>query len=174
MDTPTNDGRVELERRVAAMWRRQEEDLVPRVRRRVGRSRHSEGSAAASARATGYQSATGVRKQLVIHHRSVKSRARCEAASRKPVGEVARGLSLFGGASSEVRRCNCSVVDESRRSLAGLDARCRCLSTRNLSIYLKRICIRVCPLPATARPTQGRLSPHVTGCRVRARYLKKM
>jgi hypothetical protein len=26
------------------------------------------------------------------------------------VGEVARGLSLFGGASSEVRRCNCSVV----------------------------------------------------------------
>ena len=27
------------------------------------------------------------------------------------VGEVARGLSLFGGASSEVRRCNCSVVD---------------------------------------------------------------
>jgi hypothetical protein len=27
------------------------------------------------------------------------------------VGEVARGLSLFEGASSEVRRCNCSVVD---------------------------------------------------------------
>jgi hypothetical protein len=26
------------------------------------------------------------------------------------VGEVARGLSLFGGASSEVRRCGCSVV----------------------------------------------------------------
>ena len=26
------------------------------------------------------------------------------------VGEVARGLSLFGGASSEVRRCNRSVV----------------------------------------------------------------
>ena len=26
------------------------------------------------------------------------------------VGEVARGLSLFGGASSEVRCCNCSVV----------------------------------------------------------------
>jgi hypothetical protein len=26
------------------------------------------------------------------------------------VGEVARGLSLFGGASSEVRRCNCSSV----------------------------------------------------------------
>ena len=40
------------------------------------------------------------------------------------VGEVARGLSLFGGASSEVRRCNCSVVDESRSSLAGLGARC--------------------------------------------------
>jgi len=36
------------------------------------------------------------------------------------VGEVARGLSLFGGASSEVRRCNCSVVDESCSSLAGL------------------------------------------------------
>ena len=27
------------------------------------------------------------------------------------VGEVARGLSLFGGASSEVRRCNCSSVE---------------------------------------------------------------
>ena len=26
------------------------------------------------------------------------------------VGEVARGLSLFGGASSEVRRCRCTVV----------------------------------------------------------------
>jgi hypothetical protein len=26
------------------------------------------------------------------------------------LGEVARGLSLFGGASSEVRRCGCSVV----------------------------------------------------------------
>ena len=26
------------------------------------------------------------------------------------MGEVARGLNLFGGASSEVRRCNCSVV----------------------------------------------------------------
>ena len=54
------------------------------------------------------------------------------------VGEVARGLSLFGGASSEVRRCNCSVVDESCSSLAGLDARCvsfLCLSTE-LSIYL--------------------------------------
>eukprot|EP00964_Phaeocystis_antarctica_P103699 scaffold68952_cov54-Phaeocystis_antarctica.AAC.1 len=38
------------------------------------------------------------------------------------VGEVARGLSLelFGGASSEVRRCNCSVVDDSCSSLAGL------------------------------------------------------
>jgi len=30
--------------------------------------------------------------------------------SNAMVGEVARGLSLFGGASSEVRRCNCSVV----------------------------------------------------------------
>jgi hypothetical protein len=27
------------------------------------------------------------------------------------VGEEARGLSLVGGAFSEVRRCNCSVVD---------------------------------------------------------------
>ena len=70
----------------------------------------------------------------MIHHRSVKSRARCEAASRKPVGEVARGLSLFGGASSEVRRCNCSVVDESRSSLAGLAA--RCVSFYQTSIYL--------------------------------------
>jgi len=26
------------------------------------------------------------------------------------VGEVARGLSLFGSASSELKRCNCSVV----------------------------------------------------------------
>eukprot|EP00964_Phaeocystis_antarctica_P129915 scaffold93751_cov63-Phaeocystis_antarctica.AAC.1 len=48
------------------------------------------------------------------------------------VGEVARGLSLFGGASSEVRRCNCSVVDESCSSLAGLDAAC----ISYLSIYL--------------------------------------
>ena len=48
------------------------------------------------------------------------------------VGEVARGLSLFGGASSEVRRCNCSVVDESRSSLAGLGARC-------VSFYQKAI-----------------------------------
>ena len=31
-------------------------------------------------------------------------------AAAKAEGEVARGLSLFGGASSEVRRCNCSVV----------------------------------------------------------------
>ena len=48
--------------------------------------------------------------------------------------EVARGLSLFGGASSEVRRCNCSVVDESRSSLAGLAA--RCMSFYEKSIYL--------------------------------------
>ena len=52
------------------------------------------------------------------------------------VGEVARGLSLFGGASSEVRRCNCSVVDESRSSLAGLAA--RCVSFYQTSIYLRR------------------------------------
>ena len=45
-----------------------------------------------------------------------------------------RGLSLFGGASSEVRRCNCSVVDESRSSLAGLAA--RCVSFYQKSIYL--------------------------------------
>jgi len=32
------------------------------------------------------------------------------------VGEVARGLSLFGGASSEVRRCKCSVVVLARAS----------------------------------------------------------
>ena len=32
------------------------------------------------------------------------------------VGEVARGLSLFGGACSEVRRCNCSVVVYMRAS----------------------------------------------------------
>ena len=34
------------------------------------------------------------------------------------------GRGRFGGASSEVRRYNCSVVDESRSSLAGLAARC--------------------------------------------------
>ena len=32
------------------------------------------------------------------------------ATNLQMVGEVARGLSLFGGASSEVRRCNCSSV----------------------------------------------------------------
>eukprot|EP00964_Phaeocystis_antarctica_P132011 scaffold96008_cov64-Phaeocystis_antarctica.AAC.2 len=54
------------------------------------------------------------------------TRATCNAVRflTPLVGEVARGLSLFGGASSEVRRCNCSVVDESCSSLAGLDARC--------------------------------------------------
>ena len=52
------------------------------------------------------------------------------------VGEVARGLSLFGGASSEVRRCNCSVVDESRSSLAGLGARCVFFYQKSISIYL--------------------------------------
>jgi hypothetical protein len=31
------------------------------------------------------------------------------------VGEVARSLSLFGGASSEVRRCGCSVVSRCMR-----------------------------------------------------------
>ena len=43
------------------------------------------------------------------------------------VGEVARGLSLFGGASSEVRRCNCSVVVLMRASF---------LPEIYLSIYL--------------------------------------
>ena len=40
------------------------------------------------------------------------------------------------GASSKVRRCNCSVVDESRSSLAGLAARCVSFysSTANASI----------------------------------------
>ena len=41
------------------------------------------------------------------------------------VGEVARGLSLFGGASLEVRRCKCSVVVLARASFLP-----------NLSIYL--------------------------------------
>eukprot|EP00964_Phaeocystis_antarctica_P027136 scaffold15290_cov49-Phaeocystis_antarctica.AAC.1 len=55
------------------------------------------------------------------------------------VGEVARGLSLFGGASSEVRRYNCSVVDESCSSLAGLDARCVSFYRAiYLSIYRQR------------------------------------
>ena len=49
------------------------------------------------------------------------------------VGEVARGLSLFGGASSEVRRCICSVVDESRSSLAA-----RCVS------FYQTVCLSVC------------------------------
>ena len=52
------------------------------------------------------------------------------------VGEVARGLSLFGGASSEVRRCVCSVVDESRSSLAA-----RCVS------FYQTVCLSVCLLP---------------------------
>ena len=44
------------------------------------------------------------------------------------VGEVAyQGLSLFGGASSEVRRCNCSVVVLARASF---------LPEIYLSIYL--------------------------------------
>ena len=47
--------------------------------------------------------------------------------------EVARGLSLFGGASSEVRRCNCSVGDESRSSLAA-----RCVS------FCQIVCLSVC------------------------------
>ena len=51
------------------------------------------------------------------------------------VGEVARGLSLFGGASSEVRRCICSVVDESRSSLAA-----RCVS------FYQTVCLSVCSL----------------------------
>ena len=46
------------------------------------------------------------------------------------VGEVARGLSLyFGGASSEVGRCKCSVV-------YGFSLGACVFSTRNLSIYL--------------------------------------
>jgi len=48
------------------------------------------------------QTAHGTR---VTHRRD----ARLEAG-KFMVGEVARGLSLFGGASSEVRRCGCSVV----------------------------------------------------------------
>ena len=31
VDTPTNNGHLKLERRVAVLWRRQEEDFVPRV-----------------------------------------------------------------------------------------------------------------------------------------------
>jgi hypothetical protein len=45
------------------------------------------------------------------------------------VGEVARGLSLFGGACSEVRRCNCSVVVNMRASF---------LPEIYLSIHLRR------------------------------------
>ena len=45
------------------------------------------------------------------------------------VGEVAyQGLSLFGGASSEVRRCKCSVVVKARASF---------LPEIYLSIYLR-------------------------------------
>eukprot|EP00964_Phaeocystis_antarctica_P003111 scaffold1659_cov33-Phaeocystis_antarctica.AAC.1 len=76
------------------------------------------------------------------------------------VGEVARGLSLFGGASwsSEVRRCNCSVVDESRSSLAGLAA--RCVSFYRFSIYLSIYCsvswVNVQAATATRVATQPR------------------
>jgi len=67
------------------------------------------------------------------------------------VGEVARGLSLFGGASSEVRRCNCSVVDEMRASfLPGI----------YLSIYLSIQPYRPPPPP-----------PHL-GARVLRRFLR--
>ena len=57
------------------------------------------------------------------------------------VGEMVRGLSLFGGASSEVRRCNCSVVDESRSSLAA-----RCAS------FYQTVCLSVC---LSARRREG-------------------
>ena len=36
MDTATSDRHAKLERRVATVWRRQEEDLVTGVRRRIG------------------------------------------------------------------------------------------------------------------------------------------
>ena len=55
------------------------------------------------------------------------------------VGEVARGLSLFGGASSEVRRCKCSVVVSARASF---------LPEIYLSIYLS---IVVSPPSSTAQ-----------------------
>ena len=58
------------------------------------------------------------------------------------VGEVARGLSLFGGASSEARRCNCSVVDESRSSLAGLAARCVSFYLKSIYLYLSRCSLK--------------------------------
>ena len=44
-----------------------------------------------------------------LGRRPVHFLPRIEARDAPMVGEVARGLSLFGGASSEVRRCNCSV-----------------------------------------------------------------
>ena len=43
---------------------------------------------------------------------------------------------FFGAASSELRRCNCSVVDESRSSLAGLGA--RCVSFYRVSMVLSK------------------------------------
>eukprot|EP00964_Phaeocystis_antarctica_P037346 scaffold21328_cov57-Phaeocystis_antarctica.AAC.3 len=61
-----------------------------------------------------------------------------ESGSGSGSGLGAR-ISLFGGASSEVRRCNCSVVDESCSSLAGLDARCVSFYRAiYLSIYLSK------------------------------------
>ena len=72
------------------------------------------------------------------NERHARSRPRCRRRRRS--AEVARGLrSLFGGASSEVRRCNCSVVDESRSSLAGLSARCVSFYQKSISTYLPKL-----------------------------------
>ena len=59
------------------------------------------------------------------------------------MGEVARGLSLFGGASSEVRRCGCSV--EIRRVRLSPETASKC----PLSIHL--------PLVRTRRAVARRM-----------------
>ena len=64
------------------------------------------------------------------------------------VGEVARGLSLFGGASSEVRRCICSVV--------GVAQQPSC----SLCVFLPTVCLSVC-LSLTFSAVHG--SDHVGG-----------
>jgi hypothetical protein len=81
---------------------------------------------AAGARAVGTTLGEAIMGLVVGWPRKRMGQAGCRLAARdmremargprrwmgqQMVGEVARGLSLFGGASSEVRRCNCSVVD---------------------------------------------------------------
>eukprot|EP00964_Phaeocystis_antarctica_P102672 scaffold68001_cov59-Phaeocystis_antarctica.AAC.6 len=88
----------------------------------------------------------------------------CANAARPAVavwcpGSYVLPLSLFGGASSEVRRCSCSVVDESCSSLAGLDARCVSFYR---AIYLSFISPQDANYPVVA--TEGHAIVRRTSC----------